>query len=201
MHPFKSVHWQIDANFWYDYKSRPGFNEWISGSYNPGISRLMERWVETIKRTGNVPRWYPFCGLVYDILKGTSSSLLRCGAGHMNYAVQTDGIIIPCPCMSGMKHYYCGDIYESDPGSLKTVEPGGECSVCDIVNFCGGRCLYSNIVSPWPDEGRMLVYESVRNLKSAVESAIPEISAMIEQGLISVEDFRINKYNGCEIIP
>ncbi|MBN1432134.1 MAG: TIGR04084 family radical SAM/SPASM domain-containing protein [Methanomicrobiaceae archaeon] len=201
IHSFNSIHWQIDANFWYDYDSRPGFNEWIFGSYNPGISRLMKRWVEIIKSTGNVPRWYPFCGLVSDILTGICPSPLRCGAGHLNYAIQTDGNIIPCPCMSGMKDYYCGNIYESDPGRLKKVEPVGECSDCDIMEFCGGRCLYSNIVSPWPEEGRMIVYESVRNLKSAVESVIPEISDMIEQGFISAGDFRINKYNGCEIIP
>lgn len=200
---FGSIHWQMDANFWYDYPGRPGFREWIEESYNPGIAGLAEHWLEMIRETRIVPRWYPFCGLVYDILTGSgrTPAPMRCGAGHMNYAIQTDGNIVPCPCMQGMKEYYCGSIFYSDPKTLIKIEPGGDCLECDIADFCGGRCLYSNIIHPWPIEGRELVYRSVLNLKSAVGLVIPEIRKMIGQGFISVEDFRINKYNGCEIIP
>ena len=198
---FSSIHWQMDANFWYDYSNRPGFRQWIEGSYNPGILRLVKKWLELIKETGGVPRWYPFCGLVYDLISGPGRTPMRCGAGYMNYAIQADGNIIPCPCMQGMKDYYCGNIFDSDPKRLKKIVPGGDCLECDISDFCGGRCLYSNIVRPWPEEGRRLVYESVLNLKSAVESVLPEIQEMIGEDFISAEDFRINKYNGCEIIP
>lgn len=199
--PFDSVHWQMDAAFWYDYSTRPEFAKWMNDSYNPGICRLVRRWLDIMRETGEVFRWYPFCGLVEDILNGVMSSPMRCGAGHMNYAIQTDGNIVPCPCMSGMKEYYCGNIRESSPGSLKKFAAGGSCTGCDILDFCGGRCLYSNILSPWPEEGRVLVYNSVKNLKSAVRSVLPGISALIEEGIISVDDFHINKYNGCEIIP
>ncbi|WP_421908186.1 TIGR04084 family radical SAM/SPASM domain-containing protein [Methanolacinia petrolearia] len=200
---FSSIHWQMDANFWYDYSERPGFREWIEESYNPGIARLAKKWLELIRETGIVPRWYPFCGLVYDILTGSgmAPAPMRCGAGHMNYAIQTDGNIVPCPCMVGMKGFYSGNIFDSDPKNLKKTEPGGDCLECDIAGFCGGRCLYSNVIRPWPEEGGRLVYGSILNLKSAVESVIPEIQEMIGQGLITAEDFRINKYNGCEIIP
>jgi putative peptide-modifying radical SAM enzyme len=198
---FSSIHWQMDANFWYDYHERPEFREWIEDSYNRGILRLVKKWLELIKETGEIPRWYPFCGLVRDRVAFSGSASMRCGAGHMNYAIQTDGNIVPCPCMLGMKDYYCGSIFDSDPKTLKKIEPAGDCAGCDISDFCGGRCLYSNIIRPWPEEGRRLVYESVLNLKSAVESVIPEIREMIGQGFISSEDFRINKYNGCEIIP
>jgi len=200
-HPFSSIHWQMDANFWYDYKDRPGFKDWIEKSYNPGISRLAQQWFETIKLTGNVPGWYPFCGLAYDVLTRSGKSPMRCGAGHMNYAIQTDGTIIPCPCMQGMTEYYCGNIFDSNPCDLKKILPAGDCSTCDISDFCGGRCLYSNVIRPWPEDGRKLVYESVLNLKSAIEEVLPGIREMIEKGTISKEDFRINKYNGCEIIP
>ena len=200
-HSFSSIHWQMDANFWYDYSNRPDFGDWIERSYNPGIFRLADHWVDMIKRTGKVPRWYPFCGLIYDILTGSVSTPVRCGAGYMNYAVQTDGNIVPCPCMQGMEEYYCGNIFDSSPSSLKRIEPSGDCSSCGIYDFCGGRCLYSNIIQPWPEEGRKLVYGSVLNLKSAMESIIPEIRKMMAQGSVSADDFRIDKYNGCEIIP
>lgn len=200
-HPFTSVHWQMDANFWFDYESRPRFVEWLEDSYNPGIRRLAGIWIDKIAETGKVPGWYPFCGPVYDILTGAHDGMFRCGAGHMNYAVQTDGNIVPCPCMSGMTDYYCGSIFKTKPSDLRKFSAGGDCMDCDVRDFCGGRCLYSNILTPWPKEGRKYVASGVRNLKDTIESVMPEVRHMIERGLVSAKDFRVKKYNGCEIIP
>ncbi|MGC8940395.1 MAG: hypothetical protein ACP5KU_07875, partial [Candidatus Bathyarchaeia archaeon] len=51
----------------------------------------------------NHSSYYPFLGIADSFLKGERESLLRCGGGWINYAIQTDGYIIPCPTMWGMK--------------------------------------------------------------------------------------------------
>ncbi|MBN2042557.1 MAG: TIGR04084 family radical SAM/SPASM domain-containing protein [Candidatus Aenigmarchaeota archaeon] len=196
--PFASVHWQLDANFWNDYEQR-NFSEWTDGSYNPGISKLIEYWVDKMQR-GRVIMLYPFVGIIYDILHG-KNTFLRCGSGYTNFTVLTNGKIIPCPIMVGMKDFYLGDI-SSDPKSLrmdyKWKEP---CCSCDIFGKCGGRCLYSNYLQPWGIKGTKEVCDTIRFLISELERKMPEIRELIEKGKISVKDFDHVKYNGAEIIP
>ncbi|UUX91844.1 TIGR04084 family radical SAM/SPASM domain-containing protein [Methanoplanus endosymbiosus] len=197
---FDSIHWQLDANFWYDYSLRPGFQDWMDNSYNPGISKLTAYWLRKLKE-GEFMRWYPFAATTGEILKGNQVNPIRCGAGIYNYAILTDGNIAPCPCMAGLEDYYCGNIYDTDPADILKSEIKGDCTDCDIKDFCGGRCLYSNIIKPWPVEGREIVKSSVRHLKECIESKIPEIKELTEKGIISEGDFDYEKYNGCEIIP
>ena len=144
---FTSIHWQMDANFTRDL-SRRRFAEWVTKSYNPGIRALVAAWVDDMERNGHVRCWYPFIDPMEDLLYGRES-LLRCGAGHANYAIMTDGHITPCPIMIGMKQYYAGHIADADPKNLPRFAVGGVCTTCHIRTFCGGRCLYSAIVQPW----------------------------------------------------
>lgn len=194
-----SVHWQLDANFWGDYAGRT-FAAWVEESYNPGICRLVERWVAAMRDEGRVPGWYPFLGCMEDLLLGQESRL-RCGCGYANYTIMTDGTVIPCPCMVGMKDWYLGHISGVTPHDLPVVHVGAPCTSCDLLGFCGGRCLYSNILLPWPKEGRRLVCGTVRNLHDALESALPEVRHLIAEGRINVSDFFHEHFNGCEIIP
>jgi len=69
------------------------------------------------------------------------------------------------------------------------------------VGFCGGRCLYSQVVRPWPDEMRVAVCDSVKNLMEGLQDALPRIRECIGEGLVRGEDFSHTRYNGCEIIP
>jgi hypothetical protein len=41
----------------------------------------------------------------------------------------------------------------------------------------------------------------VRNLVEAVAEEVPRIRKLIEDGMISMNDLQLMKYNGCEIIP
>lgn len=197
--PFSAIHWQIDANFWGDYSGR-NFAAWAEESYNPGIRRLVGRWMASMRNEKRVPRWYPFLGCMRSLLLG-QDSCLRCGCGCANYTIMTDGTIIPCPCMIGMKDWYLGHISSVAPDDLPVVPVGDPCTSCDIRGFCGGRCLYSNILRPWPEEGRRLVCGTVRNLHDALTSALPEVRELISDGLISLSDFSYERFNGCEIIP
>ncbi len=199
-HRFHSIHWQIDANFYPDYHLRD-FRTWAESSYNPGIRVLSREWVDQMERTGHVPRWYPFLDPVEDWLLGRGPSPLRCGSGVTNFSILTDGHIVPCPIMVGMQEYYLGHIRDADPASLHPVLPGEPCTTCEIAYFCGGRCLYSNIVCPWPPGGRDVVCGTVRNLRESLLSELPRIRTLLDSGVIRPGDFSHEKYNGCEIIP
>ena len=197
--PFTSIHWQLDANFAGDF-SRRRFADWAARSYNPGIRILVRDWVDHMESAGEVLRWYPFLDPMEDLLVDRPS-LLRCGSGHANYSIMTDGHIAPCPVMIGMKQYYVGHIRDADPCRLGRIDVGGECLTCCIRNFCGGRCLYSNITRPWGEAERRLVCRTVENLHAALTEALPRVKALIKSGKITTADFVHEKFNGCEIIP
>jgi uncharacterized protein len=197
--PFTSIHWQMDANFSGDF-SRRQFADWASVSYNPGIRTLVRDWVNYMESVGEVLRWYPFLDPMDDLLNSRTSKL-RCGSGYANYSIMTDGHIAPCPVMIGMKQYYVGHIRNADPCRLDRIDIGGECQECRIRSFCGGRCLYSNIIRPWGGAERRLVCETVVNLHDALTGALPRVRSLISSGTITAENFTHEKFNGCEIIP
>ena len=196
---FSSIHWQLDANFADDFSHRE-FENWVNRSYNPGIIELVKDWVDCMENEGMVKRWYPFLDPTEDLLFGRQS-LLRCGSGYANYSIMTDGHIAPCPVMIGMSQYYVGHIKDADPLDLAIIEVNGECKDCKIRGFCGGRCLYSNIIKPWSAAERRVVCSTVENLHSCLTAVLPRIKALIDKGTISLGDFSHEKFNGCEIIP
>jgi putative peptide-modifying radical SAM enzyme len=198
-YPFSSIHWQLDADFAGDFNRRQ-FADWAQGSYNPGIRSLVSGWVDHMETNGEVLRWYPFLDPMDDLLNGRVSRL-RCGSGYANYSIMTDGHIAPCPVMIGMTPYYVGHIADADPCALDRIDVGGECTTCHIRNFCGGRCLYSNITRPWNPAQRQLVCGTVENLRDALVSVLPRVQDLIARGIIAQKDFAHEKFNGCEIIP
>jgi putative peptide-modifying radical SAM enzyme len=198
---FSSVHWQLNAGFWGNDFARRNFEKWSRENYNPGIRRLVSYWADYMEDRGVVLRLYPFLGIAQSFLSGEKSSSLRCGGGWINYAIQTDGHIIPCPTMWGMKDFYLGHVSNANPLNLRKVFVGETCMRCDIFNVCGGRCLYANVAKRWNDEEYRLVCNSVRNLVSALEDQLPRIKRLINDGSIGLRDFKFMRYNGCEIIP
>ncbi len=196
---FSSIHWQMDANFAGDF-SRRRFRQWAQDSYNPGIHRLVHDWVDHMEKEREVLPWYPFLDPMEDLLYKRESRL-RCGSGYANYTIMTDGNIGPCPVMIGMSQYYIGHISRSHPLELDTVGIQGECEDCRIRRFCGGRCLYSNIMQPWTIPERQLVCNTVENLREALIKALPRVRNLIDRGTITPGDFSHEKFNGCEIIP
>ena len=198
---FSSVHWQLNAGFWGTDFERRDFKRWSEHSYNPGIRRLVKFWVDYIEEHGVVLRLYPFLGVMRSLLLDEKASLLRCGGGWINYAIQTDGYVIPCPTMWGMKNYYLGHISNSNPLEIEKVFVGEPCTKCNIFNICGGRCLYANVTKRWSDEAYGLVCNTVRNLVDAMTMEKPRIERLIENKSISMKDFEFMNYNGCEIIP
>jgi uncharacterized protein len=197
---FSSIHWQLNAGFWGSDYARRDFKRWSETSYVPGVAFLARFWVDQMKARGTVLRLYPLLGVAYSLLHN-ETSLLRCGAGWINYAIQTDGYIIPCPTMWGMKNYYSGHIAQANPLELKKIFVGAPCIECDILNVCGGRCLYANVTNRWSKEAYAEVCGTVRGLIKAVKTEIPRINKLIDDGKVPLSDFNFMKYNGCEIIP
>ncbi len=197
---FSSVHWQLNAGFWASDYARRGFKRWSENSYVPGVERLTRFWVDHMETKGAVLRLYPFLGVANSLLSNEDAKL-RCGGGWINYAIQTDGYIIPCPTMWGMKNCYLGHIAHAHPLKLKKIFVDAPCTECDIFNVCGGRCLYANITKRWSSEAYTAVCRTVRGLVNTVEAELPKIKQLIKNGKVSRQDFEFMKYNGCEIIP
>jgi len=197
---FSSVHWQIDAGFWKSDFEKRNFAKWVEENYNPGIKRLVKQWVNRMEEKGEVLRIYPFVGVAQSLLRG-EKSLLRCGSGWMNYTVQTDGHIVPCPAMNGMKDYYLGHIKNSHPLRLRKVYVGDPCTKCQIFYDCGGRCLYANITKRWGQKEYALVCKTVKNLIDSLKAVLPRVRELIRKGNVRETDFDYVRYNGCEVIP
>jgi len=198
---FSSVHWQLNAGFWGNDYVRRDFKGWSETSYIPGLARLARFWVDEMEAKGVVHRLYPFLGIADSLLFNEKPCLLRCGGGWVNYAIQTDGYIIPCPTMWGMKDYYLGHVGTADPLKLRKLFVSEPCRDCSILDVCGGRCLYANITRRWSKEAYEEVCNTVNGLVSAIEAELPRIRGLMDEGEVSRQDFEFLKYNGCEIIP
>ena len=199
---FTSIHWQLNAGFWGNDFKRRNFEEWTKSSYIPGVDSLVRYWVDEMEQTGKVLKLYPILGITNSLLHGEENALMRCGSGWINYSIQMDGQIIPCPTMWGMKAYYMGHIKDADPLKLpKLFVSQKPCSECKILGVCGGRCLYTNIVKRWPDDAYGKVCFTVEQLIESVQRNLPRIQELIKNGRIKLEDFDYVKFNGAEIIP
>jgi len=196
---FDAIHWQIDANFWFnDYKKRD-FKKWLETNYKPNLKKLFNFWFSELKK-GNVLRLYPFVGIMHNILNNKKTKL-ACGAGYGNFTIQTDGKIIPCPIMVGMKNYYLGDLTKKAKKPKDFHLLPNWCKQCEYLDLCGSRCLYSNIVKPWPKEQRGLVCESTKYLIDLLKAKEEDIKKLIKLNIIHIKDFDYLQYNGAEIIP
>jgi uncharacterized protein len=196
---FSSIHWQLDADFSRE-TAGVDFRSWIQDRYNPQIRELIQYWVNMIRITGTVPRWYPFIEPMQDMILG-NKSLLRCGCGHESYGILTNGAVVACPLMVGMKEYYVGHIASTRPKKLPKYVIGGRCAKCRIRDFCGGRCLYAHLMGHWSDERKKLICETVFNLQEGLEEAMPEVKSLLNKGIIGYHDLDHRKFEGCEIIP
>nr|ACD50076.1 radical SAM domain protein [uncultured crenarchaeote MCG] len=197
---FRSVHWQLNAGFWGSDYLRRDFKRWSEMIYSPGVARLARFWVDQMEKKGVVYKLYPLLGIANSLLS-REKSLLRCGGGWVNYTIQTDGNIIPCPTMWGIKDYYLGHVRDANPLGLRKLFVKRPCTDCDVLEVCGGRCLYANITRRWKDEQYAAVCNTVRELIKAVDTELPRIKSLIKKGVVSQKNFEFIKYNGCEIIP
>lgn len=196
---FNHVHWQLNviwdaAENWHD------FDAWIETSYNPGITRLAEDWVASL-REGRVEGIVPFAPVMHTLLTKEPAPL-RCGSGLDTFAIHVDGSIGVCPISPDWEFSIVGDIRTTDPLRLREVMTVEDpCPSCDIEWVCGGRCLFANRQRLWGDEGFRKVCETVKHLVTTLHQYVPQIQVLVDDGIISLEQLSYPVNNGCEIIP
>ncbi|MHA2059245.1 MAG: TIGR04084 family radical SAM/SPASM domain-containing protein, partial [Candidatus Ranarchaeia archaeon] len=197
---FDHVHWQLNA-IWDAPGNWNDFPGWVRDSYNPGITRLMQYWVEGLQQ-GKIRGIVPFLPLMNTMLKGEPTQLW-CGAGIDFFAIHVNGDIGVCPIEPDWEFAIVGDIYRTNPKDLHNIMPVGDpCPTCPEYEICGGRCLFTNKERLWGEEGYKQVCGTVEHLITELKKAQPEIEGLISSGKIDPAIFEYPEYNnGCEIIP
>ncbi len=201
---FDHVHWQLSfSTFWEAGEdTEPGLAEWLR-AYNSGISALVRLWVDEMSRSKRVLGMVPFIGVMRSLLSGERSHL-RCGSGTDFFSVMPDGRVSACPVSVDFDFSMVGSIFDDGPASLPGRSTLGEpCTSCDILDVCGGRCLFVNRSQQLLREnGYSYICSTVRHLVSELQGAMPQVRANIEQGFVKRSDFDYPELNnGCEIIP
>jgi uncharacterized protein len=201
---FDHIHWQLDFGMFWEAgeDTEPGVEEWLA-SYNSGISSLVRSWLDDMARLRRVDGLVPFIGVMRSLLDGTPSGM-RCGSGLDFFTVVPDGRISACPVSVDYDFSVVGSIHDSSPDSLRgAVTVGDPCSSCDVLDVCGGRCLFVN-KAQWllRENGYQMICSTVRHLIGEMEAALPRVRSFIDEGLVKPSDFDYPEFNnGCEIIP
>lgn len=198
---FDGVHWQNNMMFC-DREEWADLDGWLQNSYYPGLTRLINEWVNRMELEGVVRLIYPFIGVMRTILTGEKAKL-HCGCGHANHNICTDGKITACPVSSDFYEIFqIGSIYDSEPTQLiDSMKPEEPCPSCEIFSICGGRCLYANKLKPWGKDGYRKVCETVFYLVRTLQAKLPIIHSLIDSGKLKLSQFDYFQYNGAEIIP
>lgn len=201
---FDHIHWQLGFEMFWEsgIDDGSGLEEWI-GSYNAGISSLVDWWVKEMARTGKVPGIAPFIGIMDSLISGRNSRL-RCGSGIDFFTVMPDGRLSACPVSVDFDFSVTGSIYHDVPGSLcNRVVVGEPCTSCEIFNICGGRCLFVNRAQDMlRRNGYALICSTVKHLVGDLQGALPQVRGLIDRGVIGKKEFDYPVFNnGCEIIP
>ncbi|MDF1539098.1 MAG: TIGR04084 family radical SAM/SPASM domain-containing protein [Candidatus Thorarchaeota archaeon] len=200
-HPsFKHVHWQLNV-VWDAEGNWQDFDTWVSESYLPGISRLVEDWLIQMRK-GRIEGIVPFAPLMYSLLTGKGAEL-RCGSGLDTFAIHVDGKIGICPISPDWEFSIMGDLQSTKPNELRNIMKVEEpCPSCEAYDICGGRCLFANKQRLWGEEGFDKVCQTVKHLIKELRLILPEVSSIIAKGILSLDGFEYPEYNnGCEIIP
>lgn len=197
---FNHVHWQLDV-IWNEKEQYKDFKKWVQTRYNPGVTKLVNEWVNTISEIHKVPGIVPFQAILHSLLTGVKTGL-RCGAGVGAFAIQTDGTIYACPVCPEFDDFKVGTIFNSTPENIKeSLLIHYPCITCEVYSICGGRCLFTNHHNFWGDDF-FIVCETVKHLISELKRIKPIIEQMILKGDLKIEMFEYPRFNNTtEIIP
>ncbi len=199
---FDHVHWQLDV-MWDSppYQRYRNFDEWLA-KYNVGISKLVNYWLESMKKEGKVLGIVPFLGIMKTLLFNEKVEL-RCGSGINAFTITTSGRLIACPIAPEFEWNHVGDIFRNKPVDIaRKVMVEEPCTSCEIYDICGGRCLFANKTKLWGEDGFRKVCGTVKHLVNELKKAKSEIQELIRLGIVRKEDFNYPKYNNTtEIIP
>ena len=206
---FDHVHWQLNVEWdtpkYHEYEYEPGmtFFKWRDELYNPGITKLVDLYIDALQKDGKQLGIVPIQGILYSYLSGEKYETVRCSSGWDSFNVTTSGDITACPIAT--EYTSLGDISKiKSPFELKhKVKVGAPCDTCEVLSECGGRCLYCNETQWWDEDGLLEVCVTIKHLLNQIKTRIvPIAQQLIDSGKMTVEDFHYPPYNNStEIIP
>ena len=205
---FDHVHWQLDAEWDSDMDARytndlaEGFVDWKDRIYNVGITNLMKDFMVNLRK-GKVLGIVPFLGLIKIFIKGEKVKRILCGSGSDAFNITTGGYINCCPIAPEFDPI--DDLRRDDFDHKKLYDTeliAGFCKECEILEKCGGRCLYANKDNWWGEEGRKHVCQTVFHLVKTIEDNLDEIKKIVKENPSLMEYLEYPKFNNStEIIP
>jgi putative peptide-modifying radical SAM enzyme len=195
---FNHIHWQLNVVWSEPWKD---FEGWAAKSYNPGITRLIDLWMDNLRR-GKILGIAPFLGIMRSMLF-YEGSVPPCGAGRDAFAITTDGRIIACPIAVDAKEMELGHLGKCELSTLKNLmiieEP---CTSCEVFRYCGGRCLYAYKERYWGDEGFNKMCNVTKHLVNSLLGIREEIENQIEYESILRSELYYPPFNNTiEVIP
>jgi radical SAM protein with 4Fe4S-binding SPASM domain len=201
---FDHVHWQLSFSMFWEAgeNTEPGLDEWLA-SYDSDVSSLVRFWVEEMTLTKRVLGIVPFIGVMRSLLSGEKSPL-RCGSGIDFFAVMPDGRVSACPVSVDFDFSMIGSIFDDPPSALRgRATLGDPCTSCEILDVCGGRCLFVNKSQELlRKNGYRYICSTVRHLVNELRIVQPRVQKLIDEGVVKRSEFNYPELNnGCEIIP
>jgi len=201
---FDHVHWQLDTQWSTPcFAGYDNFLDWRDNNYNVGITKLVNWFEKEIVENSRVLGIAPFLQVLHDMITGRKTRL-RCGSGLDSFNVDTGGEINPCPIAPETRELAMiqDDNFQSPETLRDSVKIAGLCTDCEILDLCGGRCLYANQTMWWGEEGFKEVCVTVKHLMNELKRILPSIKQAIADGKIELEDLNYPKYNNSvEVIP
>lgn len=192
---FDHIHWQVDAGWSESWKD---FDEWVEGSYKPGITRLLDYWLSELAR-GRVVGIVPFLGIMKRLREGGPTP--PCGSGSESYSVLPDGRVIACPIAYDAPWAGVGTL-DGLRRPLPRIGVTGKCRGCGLLRICGGRCLYFNREGFWGAEGFEKVCGITKFTIGAVSKAEGRVMESLARGGLAIDALDYPKFNNStEIIP
>ena len=197
---FDHVHWQLDVG-WSD--SWIDFDKWCSDSYEPGIDRLVQFWIEELRR-GRVHGIVPFLGILKRLREGGCNP--PCGAGVDAIAILPNGEIRACPIAYDAEWALLGKLGQTSYSEMRRKMLGcgivGECKSCAYLRGCGGRCLYMNRERYWGEGGLKKICNVTKYTIDAISNVNNEAYAIMNDLGMGYEALDYPKFNNStEIVP
>lgn len=171
-------------------------------SYDDDTSELIDYWVKGVSK-GNILNILPIQGAFKSIILNEKEDNFICGCGSdlVFIDLTNGGKCYACDELIDSNKFELGDIYKgiSFPTNLKPAKLNKECSLCDIIHICRGRCLRSCLT--FPEERFRFYCKTVNILIRKAESVLPDIKRLIDDGTISLEKICCSALDLIEGIP
>jgi len=196
---FDHIHWQLNVVWSSRWKD---FDGWCKSNYMPGISRLVNLWVDESGK-GRVLGIVPFITLLKTMIRDERIECPPCGAGENSFAVLTNGYVVACPIAVDVKWARLGSILKDSRAQMmnkvKIKEP---CISCDYLEYCGGRCLYANYERLWGEDGFKKTCKLTIHLINELAKIKDEVLSLLERNIITMDTLDYPPFNNTiEVIP